>query len=48
MPRRRLALLATVGEPALPAIMDGNHTRRFMIFVVSTVCALPLLGFIIR
>jgi len=42
-----LALLATVGEPALPAIMDGNHYTPIMIFVVSTVCALPLLGFII-
>jgi hypothetical protein len=42
-----LALLATAGEPALPAIMDGNHYTPIMIFVVSTVLALPFLGLVI-
>jgi signal transduction histidine kinase len=42
-----LALLATAGEPVLPAIMDGNHYTPIMIFVVSTVLALPFLGLVI-
>jgi signal transduction histidine kinase/CheY-like chemotaxis protein len=42
-----LTLLATAGEPVLPAIMSGNHYTPTLIFVVSTVWTLPLLGLVI-
>jgi signal transduction histidine kinase len=42
-----LTLLATAGQRALPAIMQGHHYTPAMIFVVSTVWALSLLALIV-
>jgi two-component system, sensor histidine kinase and response regulator len=39
-----LTLLATAGEAALPAIMQGSHYTPAMIFVVATVWALSLIA----